>query len=308
MESSNSLKPFSWEDLNVKVRIGSLLFDILLDRTFEPGQFGPGQLVTTSPKHIHAAYEIQFIVSGSGTLFIEEKQEQVKAGTILIIIPHVFHTLRQKKQDPITRFTFRFTLQELPLSDPWFPQKETDQIKAILYKMTYCQIPNPPEARINVMLDEVRSEAARPTLGTYTVIQSLLMKVLIHITRSLPRHNAPYALSSKIKDDQRTQIIDVFFSKQYKYDLTIEMLAQQLNLSIKQVNRLLQKQYGVSFKQKLIDTRIEVAKILLQSNQLSIQQIAEEVNYTAPYFSHVFMLKTGMVPSQYRVLYKHKKY
>lgn len=308
MMPTGPLAPESWESLNMKVRLGPLLFDVLFDRTFVPGQFGPGQSVTTSPKHSHAAYEVHFILSGSGSLFIHEQTEKVRSGTVHIIGPHIFHTLRQHNHDPITRFTFRFTFQEQLPSDPWFPEAETKQLKALLKNLSHSQFPD-DGGKIRAMMDEIRSEAVKPSLGAYAKMQSLLMNGLIHMFRSLPeaRSEMSYTLSSKIKDEQRTQIVDTFFSRGYKHELTIEMLAAQLNLSVKQVNRLLQKQYGVSFKQKLMDTRIEVAKILLQSSTLPIQQIAEEVHYSAPYFSSVFLEKTGVSPSQYRLLYGQRR-
>jgi AraC-like DNA-binding protein len=43
-----------------------------------------------------------------------------------------------------------------------------------------------------------------------------------------------------------------------------------------QVNRLLQRHFGTSFKQKLLDTRLEVAKDLLRTTDLPVEQIAGE--------------------------------
>lgn len=308
MQSHYPNPPFVWENLNMKVRLGPLVFDMLFDRNFNPGQFGRGFPIQTSPKHNHAAYEVHFIVSGSGSLFIDEHREQVKPGSIHMIGPHIFHTLRQHKLDPITRFTFRFTFHEKPTSEPWFPEAEASQMKALLDNLTYCQFPD-TGGKISAMMDEFRLEAMQPSLGSYSKMQSLLAHALVHMLRSLPeaRNEPPYTLSSKIKDEQRTEIVDLFFIRGYKDNLTIELLAEQLNLSVKQVNRLLQKQYGMSFKQKLMDTRIEVSKILLQSSTLSIQQIAEEVHYSAPYFSSVFLEKTGISPSQYRLLHQQPK-
>jgi transcriptional regulator GlxA family with amidase domain len=79
------------------------------------------------------------------------------------------------------------------------------------------------------------------------------------------------------------------------------MLATTLNLSTKQTNRLLKKHFNTSFKHKLMDTRVEVAKDLLRRSKLSIERIAGDIGYASTqYFCYLFQQKTGMTPSEYR--------
>ncbi|MDF2722057.1 MAG: AraC family transcriptional regulator [Paenibacillus sp.] len=295
--------PDSFENVNMKVRIDSLLFDILFDRTLVQRRFGPGQPIAVSPKHSHASYEVHFILSGSGTLFIEEDKRPVAAGSIHVIGPHIFHTLRQFNHDPITRVTFRFTFQEQFPHDPWFPETETKQVKTLLQGVSHYCFPD-ADRKISLLMEQIRSELERPSLGSYATVQGLLTYVMMQLIRAIPEHNSSYSLPSKLKDEQRSLIVDHFFAREYNRELTVHMLALQLNLSVKQVNRLLHKLYRSTFKQKLIDTRIEVAKNLLLNSQLSIQQIAEEVNYSVPYFCLIFKQKTGVPPSQYRLMHR----
>ncbi|WP_409340281.1 helix-turn-helix domain-containing protein [Paenibacillus sp. MBLB4367] len=59
--------------------------------------------------------------------------------------------------------------------------------------------------------------------------------------------------------------------------------------------------YQTTFKQKLLDTRIEVAKNLLATTELSVQEILERVGYSLHRsFVHVFKQKTGFAPVEYR--------
>jgi transcriptional regulator GlxA family with amidase domain len=114
--------------------------------------------------------------------------------------------------------------------------------------------------------------------------------------------NTAYAMPSKAKDNQRSSIIDRFFQN-YRQQLTLEMLADQLNLSTRQVNRLLKQHYNTSFKQKLLSTRIEVAKDFLRTSDLPIEHIAREIGCESPpYFYCIFQDKTGMTPSEYRTM------
>ncbi|TNJ59886.1 helix-turn-helix transcriptional regulator [Paenibacillus hemerocallicola] len=107
-------------------------------------------------------------------------------------------------------------------------------------------------------------------------------------------------MPSRAKDDLRSHIIDLFFMG-YRQPLTLEMLAEKMNLSIKQVNRLLQRHFRTSFKQKLLDTRLEAAKDLLRTTDLPVEQIAGEIGYASPHrFYTPFQKKLGMTPNEYR--------
>ncbi|MDF2647145.1 MAG: hypothetical protein K0Q73_2950 [Paenibacillus sp.] len=91
-------------------------------------------------------------------------------------------------------------------------------------------------------------------------------KELVRLIRPENEIVEAFAFPNKINDELRTRIIDGFFNN-YRENLKIEMLAVQLNLSAKQVNRTLQQYYNTTFKQKLLDTRVEVAKELLRMNR-----------------------------------------
>ena len=61
------------------------------------------------------------------------------------------------------------------------------------------------------------------------------------------------------------------------------------------------KNFGIPFKQKLIQTRIEGAKGFLKSTDLSIEKISEKVGFgSTEYFYHSFKQNTGITPNEYR--------
>ena len=89
----------------------------------------------------------------------------------------------------------------------------------------------------------------------------------------------------------------------YYYDqpLKIDDLAKLSGLSKSRYLFLFKKQYGVSPYNYQIMLRIDNAKTLLQSSDLSIRQIAERVGYSDQnYFSRLFMQRTGYTPTAYR--------
>lgn len=290
--------PVTWDQLNFKVRFGSLLFDFLLDSNIYPMK------IDYNKKHNHAAIELQFIDSGIGTLVLEDREQHLETGSIHIIGQHIFHSFKPDPVHPGERSTLRFTCRDVPNADPCFPQEEAEQIKSVLSGLTYCQLTDStPNRAIFRLLSDIRTEIEAPSIGSYSKVLSLFAQIIVDLVRAIQmehKTNLGYLMPSKEKHDRWSPLIDGFFSN-CQQPLTLDMLATTLNLSTKQTNRLLKKHFNTSFKHKLMDTRVEVAKDLLRRSKLSIERIAGDIGYSSTqYFCYLFQQKTGMTPSEYR--------
>ncbi|MDB4957499.1 MAG: Transcriptional regulator, AraC family protein [Myxococcales bacterium] len=79
-----------------------------------------------------------------------------------------------------------------------------------------------------------------------------------------------------------------------------EEVARALGLSLRTLQRRLGDE-GASFRQLVLEIKIEVAKELLGNVQLSIGEIASAVGFSrVPAFSRAFSQATGMTPSGFR--------
>ena len=96
----------------------------------------------------------------------------------------------------------------------------------------------------------------------------------------------------------------------YIYDhlhtrITVELLAKRVNLTPSYLSRLFKKETGQNFMDYLTELRISKAKELLCGEELSVQDVAEQVGYRdLKYFSRLFKKLTGVSPSDYKKLYK----
>lgn len=85
-------------------------------------------------------------------------------------------------------------------------------------------------------------------------------------------------------------------------DLTLENVAEAVGRSTAYYSHLLMKKQGMSFRQLLANKRINEAKRLLNSSQLSIKEIADQVGFRNPsYFTRLFKELTTMPPRDYRL-------
>lgn len=94
------------------------------------------------------------------------------------------------------------------------------------------------------------------------------------------------------------QYIQKHFSQS---DLTLESVAEFLNVSPVYLSRMIKQELGISFIHLLTKIRMEKAAELLLSTELPIHEIAERVGYdTQHYFSTAFKKAMGVSPNQYR--------
>ncbi len=77
--------------------------------------------------------------------------------------------------------------------------------------------------------------------------------------------------------------------------------ARSAHLSVSRFEALYSKEYGDSFTADVINARIEYAKDLLDTSDLSVKKISEKCGYTDEnYFSRQFKSKTGVTPTEWR--------
>ncbi|MDD2213068.1 AraC family transcriptional regulator [Oscillospiraceae bacterium HV4-5-C5C] len=92
----------------------------------------------------------------------------------------------------------------------------------------------------------------------------------------------------------------------YEYDkLTLADLSRRLGRSERQTQRLIRQQYGQSFRDMKQAARLSAARVLLQSTQLSIAEIADRVGYTSSeHFSAAFRQANGQSARAFRRSFK----
>ncbi|UWG95964.1 AraC family transcriptional regulator [Dehalobacter sp. DCM] len=84
--------------------------------------------------------------------------------------------------------------------------------------------------------------------------------------------------------------------------LTLKEVADHVGFSMSYFSTLFSKEESMTFKEYVIQSRIERAKVLLENTNLPIKTIARETGFQDPdYFSKVFSQKVGTTPSSYHI-------
>lgn len=88
-------------------------------------------------------------------------------------------------------------------------------------------------------------------------------------------------------------------------DLSIVSVATHVYLNPVYFGRVFKNTFHMTFKQYLLQRRMELAKRLLEDGRTSIGNICEQVGISNPsYFSHLFKEYTGQLPRDYKREYE----
>lgn len=94
----------------------------------------------------------------------------------------------------------------------------------------------------------------------------------------------------------------LFVTERYgERGLTLEQVADALQVNPVYLSRTLKQELGISFSQLLTDIRMKKAVEMLASTDLTVHEISQRIGYeTQHYFSTVFKKTIGVSPNQYR--------
>lgn len=116
----------------------------------------------------------------------------------------------------------------------------------------------------------------------------------LHITGYIkPQHSIDY--SNKV-----VQSTKEYLEAHYMEDISLEDVAEQVNISPQYFSKLIKKNTGFNFIDWLSMLRVKKAKELLLNTNLTVKEICYSVGYKDPnYFSRIFKKRTGLTPSEF---------
>ncbi|MDF2720844.1 MAG: transcriptional regulator [Paenibacillus sp.] len=277
------------------LELGPILFHIDLDSGFYNPEYEWKRL-----SHNHAAFELQYILQGSVTLYIHDTHYVLREGCYCLIPPFEYHSQMMDPEQPVLKTCFRFTYEMLPDARHGFPESESRAMQHIVTNLTFF-IQRDCGADL-ALITAVQKELLTRPVGYFARMQCLLGQILLGVMRSTP--NVP-AVSSELPnltlDSQRMSIIDEFFVRNLNEEIKEAELASLLKVSSRQLNRIMKRLYHTSFRQKLVKTRMNVAMDLLKNTDAPVSEILLHVGYksTENFYAN-FKSYTGLTPSAFR--------
>lgn len=285
-----------FSDFDIRIQLGNLIFNVM-NINFEPSRAG-----WEVKNHCHSSYELHFIPYGKGTLRVKENSYTIGAGSFYLTGPGVHHEQSSDREDPMSEccINFEFSIKERKnIKDNFYSEAEVDFITDVL-KNTRFWFGYDKFDTVQ-LFEKIQYEFEHEGIGCLANIQSLVTQILVNAVRCFSGENAHCVpLPHKTLYEKRRFIIDSYF-REYYSQLSAEELAKMLQVSTRQLDRIMKEYFSMSFIEMLTLRRIEHAKDYLLNTKLSLESISEAVGYSsAAYFSKIFKHHEQCSPSYFR--------
>ena len=294
--------PFS---LELSVRIGNLELSVFINENI----YMTNKESVSTP-HKHPDYELWYVESGVAYETVDKQCYRLIEKDFILIPPLHTHFQNVGYDDiPSTHYNFRFSIKTPKKSD-----RQTQQTQAIQSLLAHLQTErffHDADGIINTFFKQITMEIYHKKAGYVHVIRTLSSLILTEVFRLLGAE----ALREIFPMDElryhgyeKTRIDEFFRRKFYLPDVQITDLAKDMQVSTRQVNRVLYKMFGMSFTKKLRQMRLQYATLLLKDSDKTMSEICQRCGFrNYPYFEVCFLREYDMTPTEYRELEKKKR-
>ena len=287
-------KPFS---LEMPVQIGYLRTVFFINQNLYVSSHE-----CVSIPHNHHDYELRYIASGKCSQLISDQIYQAEAGDLLIVYPYEYHCQQKEHvSETASQYNLRFTVE---------PPKDTAtaaEVKAyqcILKVLAETRQVTDKNGTLRLFFAQLTEEINEKREGYVANMQALCSMILNTTIRLSEQDFKLLYPPTELKyRGYSRSAIDSFFMHRYLTNVTIDDLANDMKITRRQVNRIMNKMFGISFTQKLIEMRLQQAKLQLTYTTKPIGKISQDSGFqNYSYFSTCFKQACGMTPSEYRDL------
>ena len=240
-----------------------------------------------SKRHCNAEYELHVILRGTCTLDVEDSQYQLHGGQAALIAPGKYHKPNSVPGD-FERFSLSFTLEKGPL------------LSAMKLAVSQCHCFD-PSPELMQYCNRFVAESERKTPFQKYAQEALLTLLAVTLIRDLQLANYQAAQWEEEEIPGRIDLIDNYFERHFHEKNGAAVWAEQLHLSKRQLDRILNAHYGMGFQEKLIQTRMDHAALLLRTTEKTVQDIIGAVgDNSVTAFYKAFRDTFHMTPQEYR--------
>lgn len=266
-----------------------------------------GHFISSEPwrhsSRVITSYELMFGIEGTLPIEVGNQRYELKANEFLIIPPGVPHTGYRFTEGPVHFLWIHFTHEQ-------FLAASKSDIEGMLEKNennhSFCVFPvyygQMDMHRIllmgNQLLDIYQEHAPQEYLNCF--LNSLLHEINFQVLRLLKQSQINHNNLQPIQDYIRIHAFE---------PITLPEIAAYFNYNKNYLSRKYKDIIGMGISQQITKFRIEEAKVLLSTTNLSIQEIASTIGYDdAKYFMRIFKKIENNTPSEYRNAFSQKHF
>jgi len=243
-------------------------------------------------KHTQTVWEITYIVTGRGTVWVDDRPIAAEEDDVIVCAPGQTHTIRADRGTPL-RFCylgFMFTGRHGAECERQYRSllsEEKVRCKELL--MLFCKVSDELH---------VKNDFYLPMVGAY--VEQIILRTLQALSE---RGERLFATATDGRGGSPAHAVARYIDRHYRDIEDIRALAAELGYSYTYLAHIFKEKIGVTIGSYIIMKKMEEAKWLLRSGRMNVSQIAVRFNYqSVQSFSNSFKKTVGLSPADYQAL------
>ena len=282
-----------------EISIGNTKVEIVMQAGF--AEHGYDQSLNPHP-HCHPNFEAHYIEEGTCVFYSEENKINLEKDTMILIPAKVYHAF-ERSDDNSRKISFEIRLVKKKNGSDLF--SEYEELFSSIDRPLIVNGFSPEFIALSACRGIIIGEEAMCKINAnFTIVFLKICDILRSNSQLSEKKTLERTAEINASDEDMTLIqILSYISRNAKRQLRISEVADAVNLSPRQLQRILSQRMKEGFHSILTQNRIAYAKAMLsdKSNTLSLESIAFECgfsNYVS--FWEQFKKITGESPEKYR--------
>ncbi len=255
------------------------------------------------PKHKHNFFELTFILKGSGQHIFNDSIIDYKEGDVFFLTPKDEHefVIAEATRFGIIKFTEQLFLDKANSNSSKYWRKNLDTV--IFHENII------PESIVAYEQDKnqlfglytlIKNEVEGNQVYNRNMLMELFGALLIVVSRNL-KSSMESIPNSSITEKEKIDAVLTYIRQNIadKDKITIKTIARVFNMSPNYVSVFIKKHAGISIKQYVIQTKLNMAERLLKQTSLNVSEVADKTGFVdASHFNRIFKKYKGVNPSE----------
>lgn len=230
----------------------------------------------------HNFWELMYVDKGHVTSYIDGKKYKLRQGDIIFYRPNEYHAITAETY--ISYINISFNMETY--SD--------NLLKQVVYRI---------DTFIRNLFENMVNELNNLDEYSVDVVTSYIKLIILRLEKkdfSVDNGTLSTIQSTKNKNDLLEQAKQVIDQNIHSSLLSVEYLAQQLNISPSYLYRIFKEKLNQNIQDYISFKKLEEAKKLISEGKYTLSQISEMLNYCSQtYFSTKFKRQYGISPREY---------
>lgn len=238
-----------------------------------------------STPHTHKNTEIFYVVRGHGLFNVNKETFPIKEDDAIVVNPMIPHTEIGIKDE-----TFEYIV--LGISGLEFLNKSDNG--------SGYALSNYEDYKHEVLFyfKTLVIEATNKHIQYQAMCQNLVEILVINLTR---RANLELAIQPQYAGNKECVMVERYINSHFKENITLDFLSELTYTNKYYLAHEFKKYKGISCINYMIQKRIDEAKTLLKTTNLSINEISNILGFSSQsYFTQAFRKSTNMSPSKFK--------